>query len=1132
MKSNGYFKLTSWAVDNKIPVYMFSIAIVILGIIAYINLPKEQFPDIVIPTIIVQTVYPGTSPADVENLITKPIEKQLKAVTGIKRVRSQSLPDVSVITVEFTTDVEPSVAKQRVSDAVDKSKNFLPDDLDRDPVIQEVDFSEFPIMFVNISGKIEPRKLNNYAEDIQDAIESLKEITRVDIIGAPEREFQVDLDLFKMQAATLTFSDVQNAISRENVNISAGEILNNGTRRNIRILSQFKDVEDIKNIIVKSGRGSILYLRDIASVRDDIKEQQSFARLNGEPVITLSVIKRSGQNLIDAAEKIYKIADDFTQNKLPKDVKITITGDRSIPTKVNLDDLINSVIIGFILVVLVLMFFMGVRDSVFVGLAVPISSFLAFLLMPSLGFSFNLVVTFTFLLALGIIVDDAIVVVENTHRLYTKEGMEIRKATKYAATEVIKPVIAGTLTTIAPFIPLLFFPGISGKFMFYLPVIMILTLSASLFVAFVINPVLAADFMHKDPNKPINPKRVHIVSGIMIAFAILFHLMSLPIAGNILIILVVLGYFNQYILTPILIKGFQEKVLPWFMELYKATLRFFLKGKMPYIAAVGIFVIFILSIVIFVMFPPKVVFFPQSEPNFVYVYIKLPIGTDAKVTDSVTKIIEGKVLKILGSNNPIVKSIISNVGIAAGDPSNPDRTITPHKGKITVAFVEYAKRGGKSTQLYLDEIRSKIKNFPGAEILVSMENNGPPVGKPINIEISGDDINTLQTLERQLRQAIKDAKIEGIEKLNSDLVENKPEILIEIDRTKANSEGISSGQVGFALRTAIFGTEATKFRDDKDEYPVQIRIDNNYRNNLDAILNMPITFRDMNTNQFKQVPISAFTKVSFINTFESINRKNQKRTITLSSNVIGGYNANQINKEISSLLSSINIPLGYSINLTGEQEEQQEASGFLALAFLISIILILLILVTQFNSAVKPIIILTQVVLSTIGVFLGFVIFKQTFSIVVTGIGVVALAGIVVKNGIILIDFIEELRKKGGRIKDNIINGGAIRFNPVALTAASTSLGLIPLAIGFNINFETFLSHFNPNIFLGGDSVAFWAPLAWAVIYGLTFATFLTLVVVPCLYFIQYAFSVKYSRWRNLRQYRLRLKYNNKSFEK
>lgn len=1128
MKNNGYFKLTSWSVDNKIPVYMFTFAIIILGIIAYINLPKEQFPDIVIPTIIVQTVYPGTSPADVENLITKPIEKQLKAVTGIKRVRSQSLPDVSVVIVEFTTDVEPSVAKQRVSDAVDKSKNFLPDDLDRDPVIQEVDFSEFPIMFVNISGKIESRTLKNYAEDIQDAIESLKEITRVDIIGAPEREFQVDLDLFKMQAATITFNDVQNAIRSENINISAGEILNNGTRRNIRILSQFKDVEDIKNIIIKSGRGSILYLRDIATVRDDLKEQQSFARLNGEPVITLSVIKRSGQNLIDAAEKIYKIVDDFTQTKLPKGVRITITGDRSIPTRVNLDDLINSVIIGFILVVLVLMFFMGVRDSVFVGLAVPISSFLAFLLMPSLGFSFNLVVTFTFLLALGIIVDDAIVVVENTHRLYTKEGMEIRKATKSAATEVIKPVIAGTLTTIAPFFPLLFFPGIAGKFMFYLPVIMILTLVASLFVAFVINPVLAADFMHKDPNKKINPKRVHIVSAVMIVFAILFHLISLPIAGNMMIILVILGYFNQYILTPVLIKGFQEKVLPLFMKLYKGTLRFFLKGKMPYFAVAGMFLIFIISIVIFAMFPPKVVFFPQSEPNFVYVYIKLPIGTDAKVTDSVTKIIEGKVENIIGKNNPLVKSIISNVGIGAGDPSNPDRTITPHKGKITVAFVEFAKRGGKSTQFYLDEIRNKIKNFPGAEILVSMENSGPPVGKPINIEISGDDIKTLQSLERQLKQAIKNAKIEGIEKLNSDLVENKPEILIEIDRIKANSEGISSAQVGLALRTAIFGTEATKFRDDKDEYPVQIRIDKDYRNNLDAVLNMPITFRDMNTNQFRQVPISAFTKISYINTFESINRKNQKRTITLSSNVIGGFNANQINREIAALVSNLNVPLGYSIKLTGEQEDQKEASGFLSLAFLISIILILLILVTQFNSTIKPLIILTQIILSTIGVFLGFAIFKQTFSIVVTGIGVVALAGIVVKNGIILIDFIEELRKKGGRIRENIVNAGAIRFNPVALTAASTSLGLIPLAIGFNINFETFLSAFNPNIFLGGDSVAFWAPLAWAIIYGLTFSTFLTLVVVPCMYFIQYTFNVRFTRWKRLRRYRLGLKYNNK----
>lgn len=1127
MDSNKFFKPTSWAIDNKMPIYILMFVITIMGIISYINLPKEQFPDIVIPTIIVQTIYPGTSPGDVENLITKPIEKQLKSVSGIKKITSQSLPDVSVVLIEFTTDIDPVIAKQRVNDAVDKARADLPNDLLTDPKVNDIDFSEFPISYLNISGKLELPRLKKYAEDLQDEIEQLTEITRVDIIGAPEREFQVDLDLYKMQASGLAFSDVERAISAENVNISAGEIVSGGVRRNLRILSQFKSLDDIKSIVIKTGKGNLVFLRDIAEIKDDYKEQQNFARLNGEPVITLSVIKRSGQNLINASDKINKIVQEYSKEKLPPGVKITITGDRSIPTKTNLNDLVNSVVIGFILVVLVLMFFMGVQDSVFVGLSVPISSFLAFLLMPALGFSFNFVVTFTFLLALGIIVDDAIVVIENTHRLYTKEKMPIKYAAKYSATEVFIPVLTGTLTTLAPFFPLLFFPGIAGKFMYFLPVIMILTLSASLFVAFIINPMLASEFMHKETYKVGKPGRTHLTFGIMFVLAILFHLAKIPTIGNFLIIMIILGYLNHYLITPILIKGFQEKVLPAIMRFYRRTLNYFLRGKRPYFAILGMGGIFFLSIFIFATFPPKVTFFPSAEPNFVYIYLKMPVGTDATVTDSVTKVVEQKVYGIIGRNNPIVKSVISNIGIGAGDPSNPDRALTPHKGKITIAFVEYSKRKGISSQKYLEQLQKSIKNYPGVEILVDKESNGPPTGKPVNIEISGDKLEVLTDIEHKLRNLITEAGIEGIEKLNSDLVENKPEILIEIDRLKANAEGISSGQIGLALRTAIYGKEASKFRDDKDEYPIQIRIDKNSRNNLDAILNMPLTFREMSSGQFRQIPISAVTKISYVNTYESINRKNQKRTITLSSNVLAGFNAFQINSEIKKLVKNLSLPSGYEINLTGEQEDQKEASGFLAQAFLISIFLILMILVTQFNSTAKPLIIITQVIFSTIGVMLGFVIFRLTFSIVITGVGVVALAGIVVKNGIILIDFAEILKKEGGRLRKNIVEAGSIRFNPVILTASATTLGVVPLAIGFNINFNTLLSRWDPQIFIGGDSVAFWGPLAWAIIFGLTFATFLTLVIVPCMYFVQQAFMIRLARRKDLKRQKLIKEYQN-----
>ncbi|MGA2296539.1 MAG: efflux RND transporter permease subunit, partial [FCB group bacterium] len=1083
-----------------------------------------QFPDIVIPTIVVQTIYPGTTPADIETLITRQIEKQLKSVTGIKRVTSQSLPDVSVIIVEFTTNVTPAIAKQRVTDAVDKSKSDLPNDLQKEPMIQEIEFSEFPIMFVNIAGDMEPYRLKTYADDLQEKIEAFREITRVDIIGAPEREFQVNVDLFKMTSAGLAFGDIERAIGSENVNFSGGEIVLGGVRRDLRLKSEFKNTDDIKNIVVKAAKGNPVYIRDVADVRDDFKEQQNFARLNGKPVITLSVIKRSGENLIEASEKINKLVQEYEKTKMPKGAKIIVTGDRSVSTKTNLDDLVNSVIIGFVLVVLVLMFFLGVRDSIFVAMSVPLSSFLAFLLMPMLGFSFNVVVTFTFLLALGIVVDDAIVVIENTHRLYTKEHLKIKDAAKTSAGEVFVPVLTGTLTTLAPFIPLLFFPGIVGKFMYFLPVIMIITLLASLFVAFIINPMLASEYMHVDKTLYRSPYRVHKIAAILTVLGLLFHLVKAPAMGNLLFLFVILGYLNEYLVSPILIKGFQEKLFPFIIALYKSTLRFALKGRHPYYIFAGMVGMFIFTMILFGMFPPKVNFFPEADPNFVYVYVKLPIGTDATVTDSVTKIVEEKVYGIIGRNNPIVKSVIANVGIGAGDPNNPDRSVIPYKGKITVAFEEFAKRGGISTQKYLDEIRKTIKNMPGTEILVEKENNGPPTGKAINIEISGDNLDELINIEGKIRQGINDAGIDGIEKLNSDIQQNKPEILLTVNRSRANSEGLSSGQIGLALRTAVFGKEASKFRDEKDEYSIQIRLDPKYRNDLNTLLNMPISYRDMATGTFRQIPISAVADVSYIYSFAGINRKNQKRTIILSSNVLTGYNATQINGQIAKVAASLHLPNGYNIKLTGQQEDQQEAGNFLMTSFFVSIALILLILVTQFNSTIKPFIIITQVLLSTIGVFLGFLIFRFTISVVMTGIGIVALAGIVVKNGIILIDFIEILRQRKGKIRDIIIQGGSIRFNPVILTASATTLGVVPLAFGFNINFATLFSEFKPQMFIGGDSAAFWGPLAWAIIFGLTFATFLTLVVVPCMYFIQYRYKVGRARKKELKIYYSRKK--------
>ena len=1112
------FKPTEWVIEHKVPVYLLLVIISILGVFSYYNLPKEQFPDIVIPTIFVQTIYPGTSPKDIETLITRPIEKQLKSINGIKNITSQSMSDVSVIIVEFETNIETVTAKQRVQDAADKAKNDLPTDLDKDPTVQEIDFSEFPILTVNIAGDVEPRRLKDYADDLQDLFEELKEIRRADIIGGSEREIHVDLNLRKMEAAGLTFRDIENAIKGENVNISCGEYVADGVRRNIRLISEFKTVNDIKQIIVKSGRGTIVYLRDIADIKDDFKEKLSFARMNGKPVISLSIIKRSGENLIVASDKIKQIIADYKLHNLPPNVDIQITGDSSIRTKHNLADLINTVVIGFILVTVILMFFMGVQDSMFVALAVPLSTFIAFMLMPPMDFTFNTIVTFAFLMALGIIVDDAIVVIENTHRLYTKEHIPKRKAAKLAAGEVWMPVLAGTLTTISPFIPLIWMPGIAGKFMYFLPVVMIITLAASLFVAFFINPVLAVDFMKKHTFKKSkeDTMRVHKIFLTMAVLGVVFDVLLFYFIGNLMITLAVLGYLNHYFITPVLIKNFQRKLLPVIMDWYKHTLLFFLAGRRPYYVFVGMVFLFVFSIFLFAMFPPKINFFPSGDPNFIYTYIKMPIGTDAVVTDSVTKVVENEIYKVIGTDNSIVKSVLSNVGIGAGDPRNPDRAVMPHKGKVTIAFVEYSERNGVSTSKYLEEIRSRLKNYPGVEIMVEQEEMGPPTGKAISVEISGNNLDSLLTIEKRFRDGIDANQIEGIEKLQSDLQVKKPEIILQVNRDRANYYGLKSGQIGVDLRTANFGKEVSKFRDDKDDYPIIVRLEDQYRKNLLAMLNMPINYREMSTGQHRSIPISSVVNLKYSYSYQSINRKNQKRTIKLTSNVLKDYNANDINKQLAMMIPDLDLPDGYTVKFSGEQEKQQEMMDFMVKAFFVAIFLVLIILVTQFNSMTKPLIIATQIVFSTIGVFLGFLIFRFEMSVALTGIGIVSLAGIVVKNGIVLLDFIEIQRKKRGRIRVAIAESGAIRFNPVILTAASTVLGLIPLAIGFNINFYTLFTSFDPQIYIGGDSTIFWGPLAWSIIFGLSFATFLTLIVVPCMYFIMYDMKVRTKRKHEL----------------
>lgn len=1108
------FKPTSWSIDNKTSIYVATVIISLAGIMSYLAMPKEQFPEVVFPQIFVATFYPGP-PEDVENLITKEIEKEVKSISGIKKVSSNSVQDFSSIIVEFQTDVEIDKAKQDVKDAVDRAKQELPSDLENDPQIIEMDISEVPIMNINISGDFSLESLKEYGEDMQDRIESLTEIRRVDIVGALDREIQINVDMYRLALAGVSLDDIQNAVGYENRIIPSGQISVDGMKRSLGVNGEFADADQLGGLVISSIKGGKIYLRDVAEVVDSHKEQESFARLGGQNVITLNVIKRGGQNLIDASDKINEIVAQFEANVLPEGVDITITADQSENTRLTLHDLINTIIIGFVLVTIILMFFMGATNAIFVGLSVPISSFIAFIVIDQFfGFTLNMMTLFSFLLALGIVVDDAIVVIENTHRIYDNGKVPIKKAAKVAAGEVFLPVLTGTLVVLAPFTPLLFWPGIMGNFMYFLPATLIVALIASLIVAYIMNPVFAVDFMTEhehDHSESKITRGFKITTVVMGSVAVVSYITGLFGMGNFVVFLFGVYALYHFVLARV-ISAFQTNTWPRVQEWYKRRLTWLLKGYRPIGVVVFMIVLFFVSIAFFISRDPKVGFFPQSDPNFIYAYIRMPIGTDQRVTDSVTHIVENRITNVMGEDNLLVKSIISNVAIGANeDPFEAAGTqSSPHLGKVSVAFVEFAKRDGQSTAVYMDSIRTVIKGIVGAEITVAQEQNGPPTGKPINIELTSDNFTDIVVTAEKVKRYLDSVQVGGVEELKSDFQSDKPEIVINIDREKANREGISTAQIGMILRTAIYGTEISKFRDANDDYPIQLRVAEHQRNDINSLLNIPVTFRDMSSGgQVRQVPLSAIAKIDYTNSYAGIRRIDQKRVITLSSNVLNNYNANDVVQEIQSHLNNYQMPDGVTFKMTGEQEEMAETMAFMGKAFGIAAMLIFMILVLQFNSISKPFIVLAEIVFSVIGVLLGFSIFKMEMSVVMTGVGILALSGIVVRNGILLVEFTDILIAQGMELRAAIIEASKTRMTPVLLTAMAATAGLIPLAVGFNIDFIKMFTELNPHIFFGGDNVAFWGPLSWTMIFGLIFGTILTLVLVPVLYLLVAKLKVK-----------------------
>ncbi len=1120
------FKLTTVALKNKNTVFLLLVVLVAFGLYSYRSLPKELFPEIYFPTVMVQTIYPGNPPVDIENLITRPIEKELESIKGIKKITSNSLQDVSSIFIEFNTNVEINQALQEVRDAVDKAKSELPNDLLDDPVISDIDLSEFPIISINLSGEFSLDELKTYSEYLEDEIESIYEISKVEISGLNEREVKINVDMHKLTDFELSFNDIENAVSSENVSMSGGDLRLGNSRRTIRVIGEFQDVKEIESIIVKYEDQNIVYLRDVADVIYGFADPDSYARLDRHPVVTLQVVKKSGENLLEATDKIFAVLEHAREAKaIPDNLQITITNDLSDIIRKQLSNLENSIILGVLLVLLVLYFFLGIRNALFVGLAIPTSILLSFMVYGLMDSTINMIVLFSLILALGMLVDNSIVVVENIYR-FIGRGYSKYEAAKNAVGEIAMPIISSTATTLAAFVPLLFWDSIMGEFMKYLPITLIIVLTSSLFVALVIIPVFSSSFIkYGDQNPKPKVKRSLTIAAIMFILSVFFFIIGFNIPGSLLIFFIVIGLFNLLFLYRIS-KWFQEVFLVKMEQFYLKFLKFGLRKRNPYYFILGTVLLMILTIGFYFGSNPKKEFFPETQPEYINVLAELPIGTDIDATDAFMAKVEDKVYEIIEPNKDIVKSVLTIVGKGANTENEgfSGKSGGPNRGLITVTFVDFELRGGINTKDILKQLSDTlIGRYPGVQFSIDKQMEGPPTGKAVNIEISGKDFDKLLWLTDTLKGFIEANNIDGIEGLKFDLDIGKPELLIKIDRDKARRFGLSTVQIAMTLRTALFGKEISDFKDGEDEYPVQLRLKEEYRNNISSLLNQRITFRSPSTGKIIQVPISAVTNIEYSSTYGSIMRKDLNRVITVYSNILEGYNATEINDQLRELLSDFEMPEGYKYEFTGEQQEQQESMDFLIKAFLIALSIIMIILVTQFNSVVKPAIIMFTVLLSTIGVFGGLAIFNIDFIVIMTGIGIVSLAGVVVNNGIVLIDYMNLLKKRKKAelgLEENailpidesvgcVVEAGKTRLKPVLLTAITTILGLMPLASGLNIDIVSLLQNFDPKIYFGGDNAAFWGPMAWTIIFGLSFATFLTLIIVPSMYHVLFLAKVK-----------------------
>ncbi len=1138
------FQLSSWAIKNKTTIYVLMFLILYFGISAYFTMPRENFPEINETKIYISSVYPGNTAEDIEKLITNPLEDKLKSVSNVVKITSTSQEDYSIITVEFDEKIPVDKAKQKVKDEIDQETagedwpTF--NGAKVTPKVFELSMSEeVPILNINISGNYPVAKLKEYGEYLQDEIEDLTEIKKVDIRGAQDKEVAVLVDIYKMMASKVSFDDISNAINRGNVTMSAGNFITSQQRRTIRIIGEIDRPSALGDFVIKAEKGNPIYLKDVATISFKDKDKTTYARENGAPVVMLDVKKRSGENMVTAAAKVGAIVAAALENNFPSDLSVTIANDQSPKTIGQVDDLVNNIIFGVILVVIVLMFFLGFKNAIFVGFAIPMSMFMSLMILGALGYTLNTMVLFGLIMGLGMLVDNGIVVVENVYRLMDEEGMTRIEAAKKGIGEIAFPIIISTATTVAAFIPLGLWPGIMGQFMVILPITLSIVLGSSLFVAIFFNAVLVSQFM-KTEDKDMPIKDILRLTGIMavVGVTIFFFGGDYNALGTLIIFTAIMLWVYRLVLRKAA-NYFQKNTLVSLENWYERQLKSALTGWRPYGLVIGTFVILFAAFAGFGWSlgeqRTKVEFFPDNKPNQIIVYIEYPEGTDIEKTNQITQQIEKKVSSVLNQEmytdqgkNFMVESTVSQVGEGAGNPQTDGGSSAemPHKGKITASMREYKYRKGEDSEILRQKVQAALVGiYPGVLISVEKDANGPPAGSPINIELNGEDYEELIFTAERMRDYLNTQSILGVDELKIDVNKSKPGMQVLVDRKKAGELGVSTGQVGQQLRGAIFGNKAGIYKENGEDYDIYVRFNKDDRYDKSALFNQKITFRDQASGRIKEIPVSAIATQKNSSGFSAIKHKNVKRVVTVYSALSPGEtDAGLVVGRIQNAMKNFNdLPQGIKIDYTGQIEEQNKQMSFLVGAFFSGLFLIFFILIFQFNSVSKPGIIMLAIFLSFIGVFGGLVISGAPFVIMMTMVGIISLAGIVVNNGVVLLDYTELLiaRRKEqdsistenylplGALYDSIVKAGKARLRPVLLTAITTILGLIPLAIGLNINFFTLFSEFDAHVYMGGDNVVFWGPLAKTVIYGLFIATFLTLIVVPILFFLITKFKMR-----------------------